>query len=120
MHTVNMKNAFLFKTREMHLFVHAEWAPAGPTVRTGRSFKKKTKEKKTRASKMFTGQQSGPARAEEKKSALIKTRAVPGFPGRAVDRPGRAGPAKTGFGPTLAARGKRTGVRTTSKNFFAP
>ena len=30
----------------MHLFVHAEWAPAGPTVRTGRSSKNKFAKKK--------------------------------------------------------------------------
>ena len=40
----------------MHLFVHAEWAPAGPTVRTGKKLKKKTG-----ASKMFTGGVKGPA-----------------------------------------------------------
>ena len=41
----------------MHIFVHAEWASAGPTVRTGRSSKIKFAKKKTRASKMFTGQE---------------------------------------------------------------
>ena len=35
-----------------------------------------------------------------RQGALIKTRAVPGFPGRAGPWTVRAGPAKTGFGPT--------------------
>ena len=36
----------------------AGWAPAGPTVRTGRSCKIKIHKKKTRASKMFTGRRA--------------------------------------------------------------